>query len=155
MPEARPPEKSEETVEKPSIPAVDEGPDEELKAKMILPTEEEKSHLKARHGFLRVVPMPYVREDQKVQTYILRQLNRSQWRAMEEASRKIAEAKPGLSLDSIFQEKIVTLALVWPNIQEYELAVHPAGLVPTLFGVVQQMGLFFDPEALMRLTFVL
>lgn len=138
----------------PKAPLVDEGPNEDMKSQMILPSEEEKAILKAKYGMLRVVPIPYARSDGKVQTYILRQLTRSQWRTMEDASRKIAESKPAMSAEEIFQEKIVAQATVWPNLQEHQIAASPPGLVPTLFGIVQQMGLFFNPEAIMSVTFI-
>jgi hypothetical protein len=132
-----------------------DGPDEDMKKEMILPSDDEKARLKAAYGMLRVVPIPYSREDGKIQTYILRQLTRSQWRTNEDVSRKLAENKPGVPPDEIFQEKIVAQAVVWPNLPEHQIAAAPAGLVPTLFGIVQQMGLFFNPEAIMAVSFTL
>jgi hypothetical protein len=137
------------------LPTAGEGPDEEMKERMILPSEAEKSVLKAKFGSLRVVPLPYTRGDDKVQTYVLRQLTRSQWRTMEAAARKVAESKPGISAEEIFQEKIVAQAVVWPNLPEHEIAASPPGLVPTLFGIIQQMGLFFNPDIIMSLSFTL
>ncbi len=136
-------------------PVPDEGPDEKVKSQMVLPSEQEKAALKAKYGMLRVVPIPYMLEDQKIQTYVLRRLTRSQWRATEETSAKIAEAKPGVAAEEIFQERIVATAVVWPNLPEHEIALSPPGLVPTLFGIIQQMGCFFNPEAIMGLTFTL
>jgi len=136
-------------------PVLDEGPDEAMKEQMVLPDEKIKAALKAKYGLLRVVPIPYTRDDGKIQCYILRQLTRSQWRTMESSARKIAESKPNLLPDEIFQEKIIATACVWPSLPEHQIATSPAGLVPTLFGVVQQMGLFFNPEAIMAVTFPL
>jgi hypothetical protein len=136
-------------------PVSDEGPDDEMRDKMILPDEKTKALLKAKYGVLRVVPIPYTRGDGKIQCYILRQLTRSQWRTMEDGARKIAENKPNVSPDEIFQEKVIATACVWPNLPEHEIASSPPGLVPTLFGIVQQMGLFFNPEAIMSVTFTL
>lgn len=152
-PQPQPAPVAAEPPQKP--PVVDEGPDEDMKSQMVLPSDREKEVLKAKYGTLRVVPIPYTRSDGKVQTYILRQLTRSQWRTMEDAARKIAEAKPGIPPDEIFQEKIVARATVWPDLQEHQIAASPPGLVPTLFGIVQQMGLFFNPEAIMSVTFTL
>ena len=137
-----------------SPPLPNEGPDDEMKAQMVLPSEKEKERLRQQYGILRVVPMPYTRSDGKVQTYILRQLTRSNWRALEEQTRNVAEHKT-VPPQEIFQEKIVASAVVWPPLPEHEIARSPAGLVPTLFGIIQQMGLFFDPEAIMSLTYVL
>lgn len=136
-------------------PAPDEGPDEDMMSQMVLPNEKEKAALKAAHGVLRVVPIPYTRADGKIQTYVLKQLTRSQWRTMEENARRIADAKPGVAAEEIFQEKIVAAACVWPSLPEHRIATMPPGLVPTLFGVIQQMGLFFNPEAIMSVTFTL
>jgi len=149
-----------EPVIKESKQAADEtdqsdGPDEAMKEQMILPSEAVKAQLKEKYGVLRVVPIPYTREDGKIQTYILRTLTRSQWRAMEVGARKIAESKPDVPAEEIFQEKIIVQACVWPNLPEHEIAASPPGLVPTLFGIVQQMGLFFNPEAIMSVTFTL
>jgi len=133
-----------------------EGPDEDTMKLMILPSEKEKRILKEKFGSdLRVVPLPYSRTDGKADTYVLRRLTRAQWRAMEDAANKVAEVKPGVQADEIFQEKIVALAVVWPGVEEYKMQALPAGLVPTLFGIVQQMGLFFNPEVLMAGTFAL
>lgn len=154
MPQVELPVTSAEESET-SSPIVNEGPNEDMRKNMILPSDKEKANLKARYGMLRVVPMPYTREDNKVQTYVLRKLTRSQWRAMEEASGKIAESKPGIPPMEIFQEKIVSMACVWPALPEHEISASPPGLVPTLFAIIQQMGLFFDPEAIMNLSFVL
>ena len=162
MPEPPHPEPQAEAVNpsvsensKSETPVPDEGPDEDMMQQMALPTEAEKARLKSQYGMLRVVPIPYTRSDGKIQTYILRQLTRSQWRTQEEIARKVAESKPGVSADEIFQEKIVAQACVWPDLQEHQIAASPPGLVPTLFGVVQQMGLFFNPEAIMAVTFTL
>lgn len=149
-PLAEPP-KEQEFV--PIIP--NEGPDKDMKNQMILPSDAEKAGLKARYGNLRVVPMPYTRGDNKIQTYVLRVLTRSQWRTMEDGARKIAENKPGVPAEEIFMEKIVSMACVWPALEEHMLATQPPGLVPTLFGIVQQMGLFFDPQVIMSATFAL
>lgn len=137
-------------------PVPDEGPDEEAKKLMMLPNEAQKALLKKKYGDnLKVVPLPYARGDGKIQTYILRQLNRAQWRAMEADARKIAESKPGIPAEEIFQEKIISLAVVWPRIDESTMQIQPAGLIQTLFGITQQMGLFFNPEAIMSVTFTL
>ncbi len=136
-------------------PVVDEGPADDMKNQMILPSEQEKVALRARFGTLRVVPIPYTRGDGKIQTYILRSLTRSQWRTMEDGAKKIAEAKPNMTAEDIFQEKIVSTACVWPDLPEHKIATLPPGLVPTLFGIVQQMGLFFNPEAIMSVTYIL
>jgi len=139
-----------------AAPGTGEGPDDNMRKDMILPTDAEKAILKQQYpGPLRVVPIPYSREDGKIVCYILRQLTRAQWRAMEDAARMIAESKPDVSANEIFMEKIVCLASVWPDLQEHQIRVAPAGLVPTLFGIVQQMGLFFDPEVIMQVTFAL
>jgi hypothetical protein len=145
----------EKKAESPEVPVPDEGPDDEMKEQMVLPDEKTKADLKARYGLLRVVPIPYMRQDGKIQTYILRQLTRSQWRATEDMATKIAESKPGIPAEEIFQEKIIATAVVWPHFDETEIKLTPPGLVPTLFGIVQQMGLFFNPEAIMAVTFTL
>jgi hypothetical protein len=121
----------------------------------LLPSEEMKQRLKSQYGELLVVPVPSKRDDGKVVVYILKSLTRSQWRAAEEQARKIAEAKPNVSPDEIFQEKIVSMAAVWPEIPEHKVSATKAGLIPTLFGIIQQQSLFFNPEALMTLTFTL
>jgi len=132
-----------------------DGPDEEARQSMILPSESEKVALRRKFGELRVVPFPYSRADNKIDCYVLRKLTRSQWRALEDASRKVAENRPNVSADEIFQEKVVSAAMVWPAMPETEIALTPPGLVPTLFAIIQQMGLFFNPEVIMSLTFSL
>jgi hypothetical protein len=126
-----------------------------MKENYVLPSESEKAQLKAKYGELLVVPVPYARPDDKVKVYIIRQLNRTQWRAMEEKARNISKDKPNVNPDELFHESIVSLAVVWPPLPEHEIAKSAAGLVPTLFGVVQQKSLFFNPEVLMNLTFTL
>jgi len=132
-----------------------EGPDEVARESMILPSESEKITLRKKFGELRVVPFPYSRSDNKIDCYVLRKLTRSQWRALEDSARKVSESRPNVSADEIFQEKVVASAVVWPALPETEIALTPPGLVPTLFAIIQQMGLFFNPEVIMQLTFSL
>ncbi len=149
-----PPE--QEVAMSPQSPKEGEGPKDDFKKDFLLPTEQEKARLRQQFGELRVVPIPYNRADGKVQCYVLRQLTRQHWRSMEDSSRELAEKKGG-NADAleIFQEKIVAHAVVWPDFEEHHIKLSPAGLAPTLFGVVQQMGLFFDPDKIMSITFPL
>jgi len=122
-----------------------------------LPDEATKQKLKAQYGdALRVVPMPYDRmENNKIKTYILRQLTRIQWQRLEQEVEKIAAVKPKENHEEIFMEKVVCAACVWPQLEEPFIKTYPAGLIQTLFGIVRQQGLFFDPEILMSATFAL
>jgi hypothetical protein len=135
-----------------SLPIEGEGPDEELKKSMILPSESEQAALQSKYGELKVVPIPYTRSDGKIQTYILKRLTRSQWRTAEEKSLSLANAK-GISPDEIFKEKVVCQAVVWPHLEEHDVSLTPPGLVPTLYGVIEQMGCFFNPDAIMSVSF--
>jgi len=133
-----------------------EGPTEAMKKDMILPSEKEKAQLKKTFGHvpMRVVPIPYSRGDGKTQTYVLRQLNRAQWSAARSKAQQIAPNKPDTPIDEIFAEYIVREAVIWPGLPPH-LHTTAAGLVETLFGIVQQMGLFYDPAQLMAFTFPL
>lgn len=134
-----------------------DGPDEAAKSQMILPTEKEKALLKKKYPGvdLKVVPVPYSGTDGKMQCYVVRSLSFAQWRSCETTAAKVSESKPGIPAEEILAEKVVASALVWPNIPEQELMVQKAGLVPTLYGVIQQLCLFFNPDAIARLTFTL
>jgi hypothetical protein len=137
-------------------PLRENAPDEDMKKELALPDERTRAALKQQYGaMLRVVPIPFARADGLTQTYVLRQLTRAQWRAMEDKTRNSVAGGSGEDPDGLFQENIVLLATVWPKFEEITVKAQPAGLIQTLFGVVQQMGLFFNPEALMQYTFPL
>jgi hypothetical protein len=143
-------------AEEPPPPPPEDLLGDEMKAQMILPSEREKALLKQRYGgFLRVVPLPYMREDGKIQTYVLRPLTRGNWKKHLEMAQKIVEGKPGLelSIEDVFQEKVVAFCVVWPAIDDSSLSEERAGLIPTLFGVVQQISLFLSPEVVANLSF--
>lgn len=152
-PEPPPPPEPEETEAR--APVEGEGPNDEMKLQMLLPDERTRDKLRQMYGELKVVPIPYMKVDGKYKCYILKTLMRSEWRAAEEAANKVKESKPNVSLQDILEEKIVSRAVVWPNLPEHEMFQLPAGLVSTLFGITQQMACFFNPEAVMQLTFSL
>lgn len=130
-------------------------PEMELRGRTYLPSEKEIQQLKARWQGLKVVPVPYDRTDGLYQGYILRPLTRGEWDVMMKDSAKIAESKPHVDPDLILAEKIVQKSLCWPNLREDLYIAQKAGLVPSLFGVVQQISLFFDPSALAQMMFEL
>jgi hypothetical protein len=146
------PTKSEVLATPPSQPGM---PDPAVLAELGLPSEKERAALKSRHGELRVVPIPWAGVDGKPQAYILRKLTRGNWTAMRTNAVKLAESKPGRDPDEIFAEKIVEMAVVWPRLGPTWADESSPGLIPTLFGIIQQMGLFFDPAAMMGMTFLL
>lgn len=137
------------------VQASSDSPDPSVLAELGLPGEREKALLKQKFGELRVVPIPFAGPEGRPQAYILRKLTRGNWRAMRDAAAKIVENKPGRDPDEVFQEKIVEMAVVWPALGPHWSEESPPGLIPTLFGVVQSMGLFFDPAAVMQMTFLL
>jgi hypothetical protein len=138
-----------------TLPQENEGPDKEMKSTMRLPPEDVRKRLKAKYGELKVVPIPYLSGDDGVQCFVMKTLMRSEWRAAEEFAAKTAESKPGVSPQEILEEKVVARAIVWPEFPESEFPAQPAGLITTLFGIAQQMACFFNPEAIMQLTFSL
>ncbi len=130
--------------------------DAQRREEMILPTKAEIEMLRAKYGSCRVVPMPFTEVEGKVQTFVLRGLTRVHWRQLIADAAKIADSKPDITADEIFQDKVVSQAVVWPpTFQEHTIGQGAPGLVPTLFGVVQQMGLFFNPESIMAYTFTI
>jgi hypothetical protein len=123
---------------------------------LLLPSEKEQANLKQRWKELRVVPIPYSdKEEGKMKVYILRQLTRANWRAMMDNAVKLAANRKDGNADELFKEKIVCMATVWPNLDESYISQTPPGLVDTLFGVIQQMGFFFNPDTIMELSYIL
>lgn len=149
-------DKVEKLVQTNSEASEEQKLEEARKKFMILPTDKEKRQLQAEYPgvFLRVVPMPYTRPDGKMQTYILRQLTRAQWTACKNKALTVMKSKPDMNPDDIFAEYLIREAVVWPSLPVH-IQATPAGLVETLFGVIQNMGLFFDPAELMAQTFPL
>lgn len=130
--------------------------EKEIRESCILPPKEKQDQLKQKYGELRVVPIPFsAGEKKQLKAFIIRPLSGMAWRKFEEIAAKSAEQKPGVSFDEIFQMKVVSNAIVWPATSEQQLSMQRAGLVSTLFGVVQIISWFFNPESLMRATFVL
>lgn len=122
----------------------------------LLPPKAQQEQLKAKFGELRVIPIPFsMAGEKKLKAFIVRPLSGMAWRKYEETAVKVAEKTPGVPWQEIFQRKVVEAAVVWPQANEQQLLMQRAGLVPTLFGVVQIISWFFDPEALMKATFVL
>lgn len=161
MPVFTPPPVEEEESEETDVPVVNEEPKEEedmladLKAKVILPSEEEKNLLKQRYrSGLTVVPMLSQREDGLIEGFIVRPLSRAQWRKAQEYTSEM-NGKTKKSAEDLFMEKIVTMSVVWPEIQPATLEVKPAGFVPTIYGVVEKISWFFDVNTLMNITFAL
>jgi hypothetical protein len=128
---------------------------ETMRDAMLLPPQVTIDKLKAQYGELRACPMLAIDKEKKAKTYILKILNRAEWRAAQELANKISESKPDRTFGDILEEKIVYRALVWPRVPEAEFALLPAGLITTLFGVAQQMACFYSPEAVMQFSVVL
>jgi len=151
--EVRMPEPEEEM---PLPPVFEDGPSDELRAKMVLPTDKEKAFLKHHYGQfgqLKVVPIPFYSKDpDKIQCFVLAPLTRMQWRKSEEKAKTLAESKP-VPVDEIFMEDVVMKSIVWPKFDNTSLAEQPAGLIVSLFGIVQNLCLFFEPEKLLSVSF--
>lgn len=153
--QAPPPEPAPPPVPEPGEPEADLA--RVVRERTALPDEATKVALKKQYGkSLTVVPFLSEDDNKKMQAVIVKPLTRSEWRAAEEAAQKLAESKPGRAPLDIFQERIVTRAVVWPkNMFEPTADQVRAGLVPTIYGVVERISWFYDVDTLMSLTFTL
>ena len=74
------------------------------------------------------------------QTYVVRTLSRQEYKQIQEW----AQRHPNLPVDE-YDEKVVSLGLVWPQIHPREAAAVLAGLFPTLSLLVQEKSLLLEP----------
>ncbi len=166
---AQKPAKEPVQAETPVVPEEDEEKNEEksavslkdmLRSKLSLPSAEEIAKLKAQHRVrsLTVIPMIVDNEWNEVQYFIVKPLNRARWRAaMDVVAQRVKQGAVSENQDpeEVFASRLVTEAIVYPQIIEGQLDSLPAGLVPTIFGIVQKLSWFFEPEKLINLTITL
>ena len=128
--------------------------------KLKLPTEQEIAQLKAQHKVRSLTVVPLVTDDdwETVQYFIVKPLNRARWRAaMDVVKQRVEQGaiKEGADPEEVFAARVVTEAIVYPQIIEGQLDALPAGLVPTVYSIVQKLSWFFDPDKLANLTITL
>jgi len=125
-----------------------------IKSRLDLPSEEEREKLKQQFGELTVIPL--VSDSPKIRAVIVRPLNRSEWRAAETSALKTAESNPNVNAEELFRDKVVEMAIVWPsNVSRLQFDKERAGFVPSIHAVVSSLSWFFDPAALLNMTFSL
>jgi hypothetical protein len=121
-----------------------------------LPDERTQAHLKKkweRIGDLTILPFFDQEQDdtKKIKAYIVRPIQRGQWKALIEDSRAAA-ANSKRDADEIFMDKLVTAAVVWPQLNEQLLPTTRAGFVPTIAEVVRSLSWFYDPATLLNVS---